>query len=115
MLGKEAELPGLGGTQLQRQPVELDRPGPGLRRRPSPATLAIETEIRARPGVGFAPGPERGRMWPVDDHLAEPFEPGGVTEIDEPERGSHVHAAIMTARRPAVPDVWPRARARHVR
>ena len=107
MLRKAPDLPGTGRPQQERHAAEPDRPtgGSSGRRRPGPAAIAIEAQVRIGPGRG--PSSRRfgaGRR-SVDDVRPEPLEPCTVACIDE---GVVVHALIIGDAGPARagPDPW---------
>ena len=95
MLGKAADLPGIGRPKAHLQ--SLDRGGPavaGLRQtRPRPPHVAIEAQICLSPALGRPPLAVGTAMWPVDHVRAEAFQTSAPAGIDELVT---VHGGIIT-------------------
>ena len=83
MLGKEADLAGVGRAQLQGHPGDLDRPWPRAGSRAAPAAIAVEAQVGGGPRIGLASGVERPGRRPIDDALAVSLEAGGAAEIEQ--------------------------------
>ena len=83
VLGKQADLAGVGRAQLQGHPDDVDRPGPLARPRAAPAPIAIEAEVGGGPGIGLAACLERPGRRPIDDALAELLQASGTADIEQ--------------------------------
>ena len=95
MFREAPDLPGFGGAQLQVQAADPGRPAVTRRRgrRPGPATLAVEAQVRVLPTLRGPPLPVCAAVWPVRHVLAEAFQAGAAAGVDELVV---VHGSIIT-------------------
>src|SRR5678816_2297226 len=92
MFREEPDLAGLGGPQLELQPVEFDRPRLGDVRLAAPAAIAVEAQIGVSPRRRSPARTEGARVGPVGDSRPEAFESGATADVEEGVTVVHLRA-----------------------
>ena len=86
VLRVQADLSGIGRSELEGQPVEADRPRPEVGT--GPTVAAVEGQIGGRPVPGGqSRRPRGGRRRPIDAAPAKLLESPPVADVDELVRG----------------------------
>ena len=85
MLREQADLPGLGRSELESEAGEAGHPvvARGLQAGPGPAAIAVEAQVGIRPSARCPAGRARARVRSADEPIAEPLQSGTVAGVEE--------------------------------